>query len=77
MQTSRSSSSGVMTIKSEQKSRRVLCGSVVVPLEPSNPNRWKTLVHTSSTSPQQRRGRPVPQELQDRVLAMFVCLSVG
>ncbi|CAH8255996.1 unnamed protein product [Arabidopsis lyrata] len=37
MQTSRSSSSGVMTIKSEQKSRRVLCGSVVVPLEPSNP----------------------------------------
>ncbi|KAJ0260900.1 Telomere repeat-binding protein 4 [Hirschfeldia incana] len=32
-------------------------------------DKWKTLVHTASISPQQRRGQPVPQELLDRVLA--------
>lgn len=32
-------------------------------------DKWKTLVHTGSISPQQRRGEPVPQELLDRVLA--------
>ncbi|CAK9139491.1 unnamed protein product [Ilex paraguariensis] len=32
-------------------------------------DKWKTLVHTSRISPQQRRGEPVPQELLDRVLA--------
>ncbi|GAA0150502.1 hypothetical protein LIER_09430 [Lithospermum erythrorhizon] len=31
-------------------------------------DKWKTLVHTASISPQQRRGEPVPQELLDRVL---------
>ncbi|KAF5453568.1 hypothetical protein F2P56_028465 [Juglans regia] len=32
-------------------------------------DKWKTLVHTARISPQQRRGKPVPQELLDRVLA--------
>ncbi|KAL6839284.1 hypothetical protein ACP4OV_030956 [Aristida adscensionis] len=32
-------------------------------------DKWKTLVHTASISPQQQRGEPVPQELLDRVLA--------
>ncbi|KAF7040795.1 hypothetical protein CFC21_050672 [Triticum aestivum] len=32
-------------------------------------DKWKTLVHTASISPQQRRGEPVPQGLLDRVLA--------
>ncbi|WVZ05645.1 hypothetical protein V8G54_018991 [Vigna mungo] len=32
-------------------------------------DKWKTLVHTATISPQQRRGEPVPQELLDRVLA--------
>ncbi|KAG2279165.1 hypothetical protein Bca4012_012151 [Brassica carinata] len=32
-------------------------------------DKWKTLVHTASISPQQRRGEPVPQELLDRVSA--------
>jgi hypothetical protein len=32
-------------------------------------DKWKTLVHTASIAPQQRRGQPVPQELLDRVLA--------
>jgi hypothetical protein len=32
-------------------------------------DKWKTLVHTASISPQQRRGEPVPQDLLDRVLA--------
>lgn len=32
-------------------------------------DKWKTLVHTASISPQQRRGEPVPQELLDRVQA--------
>ncbi|OIT37295.1 PREDICTED: telomere repeat-binding protein 4-like [Nicotiana attenuata] len=32
-------------------------------------DKWKTLVHTASITPQQRRGEPVPQELLDRVLA--------
>lgn len=32
-------------------------------------DKWKTLVHTASISPQQRRGEPVPQELLNRVLA--------
>ncbi|XAR66273.1 hypothetical protein NMG60_11012445 [Bertholletia excelsa] len=32
-------------------------------------DKWKTLVHTASISPQQRRGEPVPQELLDRVLS--------
>ncbi|KAK9755249.1 hypothetical protein RND81_01G012500 [Saponaria officinalis] len=32
-------------------------------------DKWKTLVHTASIAPQQRRGEPVPQELLDRVLA--------
>ncbi|KAK1415553.1 hypothetical protein QVD17_31336 [Tagetes erecta] len=32
-------------------------------------DKWKTLVHTASISPQQRRGEPVPQNLLDRVLA--------
>ncbi|KAJ0465771.1 putative telomere repeat-binding protein, plant [Helianthus annuus] len=32
-------------------------------------DKWKTLVHTASISPQQRRGEPVPQALLDRVLA--------
>ncbi|GJZ33061.1 hypothetical protein Tco_1443928 [Tanacetum coccineum] len=32
-------------------------------------DKWKTLVHTSSISPQQRRGESVPQDLLDRVLA--------
>ncbi|KAJ6803577.1 telomere repeat-binding protein 2-like isoform X1 [Iris pallida] len=31
-------------------------------------DKWKTLVHTASIAPQQRRGEPVPQELLDRVL---------
>ncbi|KAK6929353.1 hypothetical protein RJ641_005558 [Dillenia turbinata] len=31
-------------------------------------DKWKTLVHTAQISPQQRRGKPVPQELLDRVL---------
>lgn len=34
-----------------------------------NQDKWKTLVHTASISPQQRRGEPVPQELLDRVLS--------
>jgi hypothetical protein len=33
-----------------------------------NQDKWKTLVHTASISPQQRRGEPVPQGLLDRVL---------
>ncbi|OWM70048.1 hypothetical protein CDL15_Pgr025897 [Punica granatum] len=32
-------------------------------------DKWKTLVHTASISPQQRRGEPVPQGLLDRVLS--------
>ncbi|GFY82170.1 telomeric DNA binding protein 1 [Actinidia rufa] len=32
-------------------------------------DKWKTLVHTASISPQQRRGAPVPQDLLDRVLS--------
>ncbi|KAI4385659.1 hypothetical protein MLD38_003656 [Melastoma candidum] len=32
-------------------------------------DKWKTLVHTASISPQQRRGEPVPQDLLDRVLS--------
>ncbi|XP_062232434.1 telomere-binding protein 1-like isoform X2 [Phragmites australis] len=32
-------------------------------------DKWKTLVHTASISPQQRRGQPLPQELLDRVLS--------
>nr|AKV71966.1 telomere repeat-binding factor like-protein [Rehmannia glutinosa] len=32
-------------------------------------DKWKTLVHTASISPHQRRGEPVPQELLDRVLS--------
>ncbi|XP_042028396.1 telomere repeat-binding protein 3-like [Salvia splendens] len=32
-------------------------------------DKWKTLVHTASISPQQRRGEPVPHELLDRVLS--------
>nr|XP_043634434.1 telomere repeat-binding protein 4-like [Erigeron canadensis] len=32
-------------------------------------DKWKTLVHTASISPQQRRGEPVLQHLLDRVLA--------
>ncbi|XP_060184262.1 telomere repeat-binding protein 4-like [Lycium barbarum] len=32
-------------------------------------DKWKTLVHTASIAPQQRRGEAVPQELLDRVLA--------
>ncbi|PWA82298.1 Homeodomain-like protein [Artemisia annua] len=32
-------------------------------------DKWKTLVHTASIAPQQRRGEPVPQNLLDRVLA--------
>nr|ADM64318.1 putative telomeric protein [Cestrum parqui] len=32
-------------------------------------DKWKTLVHTASIGPQQRRGEPVPQVLLDRVLA--------
>ncbi|KAK4403300.1 Telomere repeat-binding protein 4 [Sesamum angolense] len=32
-------------------------------------DKWKTLVHTASISPQQRRGEAVPQELLDRVLS--------
>ncbi|KAG9149479.1 hypothetical protein Leryth_020513 [Lithospermum erythrorhizon] len=31
-------------------------------------DKWKTLVHTATISPRQRRGEPVPQELLDRVL---------
>ncbi|KAK3006575.1 hypothetical protein RJ639_016226 [Escallonia herrerae] len=31
-------------------------------------DKWKTLVHTASIAPQQRRGEPVPQDLLDRVL---------
>ncbi|KAG5557634.1 hypothetical protein RHGRI_007778 [Rhododendron griersonianum] len=31
-------------------------------------DKWKTLVHTASIAPQQRRGQPVPQDLLDRVL---------
>ncbi|KAG2244219.1 hypothetical protein Bca4012_024252 [Brassica carinata] len=38
-------------------------------------DKWKTLVHTASISPQQRRGEPVPQELLDRVLAAHRCWS--
>lgn len=32
-------------------------------------DKWKTLVHTASIAPQQRRGEPVPQELLDRVMS--------
>ncbi|KAK4756065.1 hypothetical protein SAY87_009822 [Trapa incisa] len=32
-------------------------------------DKWKTLVHTASIAPQQRRGEPVPQDLLDRVLS--------
>ncbi|GFZ14923.1 TRF-like 9 [Actinidia rufa] len=32
-------------------------------------DKWKTLVHTATIAPQQRRGEPVPQELLDRVLS--------
>ncbi|KAI3458685.1 hypothetical protein Pfo_015348 [Paulownia fortunei] len=32
-------------------------------------DKWKTLVHTASISPQQRRGQPVPHELLSRVLS--------
>ncbi|KZV34990.1 telomere repeat-binding protein 4-like [Dorcoceras hygrometricum] len=32
-------------------------------------DKWKTLVHTASISPQQRRGEPVPQDLLNRVLS--------
>ncbi|KAJ9552022.1 LOW QUALITY PROTEIN: hypothetical protein OSB04_016067 [Centaurea solstitialis] len=32
-------------------------------------NKWKTLVHTASIAPHQRRGEPVPQDILDRVLA--------
>ncbi|CAN6992659.1 unnamed protein product [Brassica oleracea var. botrytis] len=38
-------------------------------------DKWKTLVHTASITPQQRRGEPVPQELLDRVLAAHRCWS--
>ncbi|KAJ0229514.1 Telomere repeat-binding protein 4 [Hirschfeldia incana] len=38
-------------------------------------DKWKTLVHTASISPQQRRGEPVPQDLLDRVLAAHRCWS--
>lgn len=31
-------------------------------------DKWKTLVHTASIAPQQRRGEAVPQQLLDRVL---------
>uniref|UniRef100_A0A1J3GMA0 Telomere repeat-binding protein 3 n=1 Tax=Noccaea caerulescens TaxID=107243 RepID=A0A1J3GMA0_NOCCA len=34
-------------------------------------DKWKTLVHTASISPQQRRGEPVPQDLLDRVLRAY------
>ncbi|KAI3826687.1 hypothetical protein L1987_00739 [Smallanthus sonchifolius] len=36
---------------------------------PNHKDQWKTLVHTVSISPQQKRGEPVPQDLLDRVLA--------
>ncbi|KAL0401345.1 UNVERIFIED_CONTAM: Telomere repeat-binding protein 3 [Sesamum latifolium] len=32
-------------------------------------DKWKTLVHTASIAPQQRRGSPVPHELLNRVLS--------
>ncbi|EPS68568.1 hypothetical protein M569_06201 [Genlisea aurea] len=32
-------------------------------------DKWKTLVHTASIAPQQRRGEPVPHELLSRVLS--------
>ncbi|KAJ6922352.1 hypothetical protein NC652_016108 [Populus alba x Populus x berolinensis] len=32
-------------------------------------DKWKTLVHTTRISPQQRRGELVPQEVLDKVLA--------
>lgn len=32
-------------------------------------DKWKTLVHTASIAPQQRRGEPVPQDLLDRVMS--------
>ncbi|EPS61837.1 hypothetical protein M569_12958, partial [Genlisea aurea] len=32
-------------------------------------DKWKTLVHTATISPQQRRGEPVPHELLSRVLS--------
>lgn len=31
-------------------------------------DKWKTLVHTAQIAPHQRRGKPVPQELLDRVI---------
>ena len=31
-------------------------------------DKWKTLVHTASIAPHQRRGEPVPQALLDRVI---------
>jgi translation elongation factor EF-Ts len=31
-------------------------------------DKWKTLVHTASIAPHQRRGEPVPQSLLDRVI---------
>ncbi|KAI7726328.1 hypothetical protein M8C21_011204 [Ambrosia artemisiifolia] len=39
-------------------------------------DKWKTLVHTASISPQQRRGEPMPQDLLDRVLAAHRCWSI-
>ena len=32
-------------------------------------DKWKTLVHTATIAPQQRKGEPVPQELLDQVLS--------
>ncbi|XP_047316233.1 telomere repeat-binding protein 2-like [Impatiens glandulifera] len=40
-------------------------------------DKWKTLVHTASISPQQRRGEPVPQELLDRVQAAHAYWSLN
>ncbi|PWA62337.1 homeodomain-like, Ubiquitin-related domain protein [Artemisia annua] len=38
-------------------------------------DKWKTLVHTVSIAPQQRRGKPVPQNLLDRVLAAHTLVA--
>jgi len=38
-------------------------------------NKWKTLVHTTKISPQQRKGKAVLQMLLDRVLVVDAFLS--
>ncbi|GAY47930.1 hypothetical protein CUMW_108130 [Citrus unshiu] len=38
-------------------------------------DKWKSLVHRARISPQKSRGKPVPQQLLDRVLAAYAFWS--